>query len=119
MSVVMTVNLQRAARGQDIIDAVKRCFNGSPGEYYEEKDHVDEQVLFTIGRNSKHPYKDAVISVGGDAHQETKIDPDGLYDKVAIVHHEWPGMKYAVGYSDDSIVSAAKEFRDSLQVELS
>jgi hypothetical protein len=58
-----------------------------------------------------------VISVG-EGFSDTRINPNSNYDKIAVTYHEWPGFKYAVGFGDESIVKAMKDFRDKLQTQL-
>ena len=113
MKVKLRIKLPQAVTGQAIANAVKQV-----ADNYEQSISVvtDDGISYLIGQNSEYPYKDAVIGVGPEATPEVIMN--GTYDEVYVLSWEFGGMKYAVGYTDDSIIEAVRDFRDKVQALL-
>lgn len=97
--------------GQQIVDAVRSLAGNG---FVEKKSVVEDLVVLTIGRSSDYPYEDVIILVDGS----TKLELSAQYTQVSVVATEWPGSKYAVGYSDDSVINSVRKFRDQLEKKL-
>lgn len=114
MKAKFRIQLKGKVTGQAIADAVRQVVSD---EYAQEMSVVtDDGTSYLVGRNSSYPYKDAVIGVGSNATPEVVMSM--TYDEVYVLSWEFGGMKFAIGYNDDSIVNATRELRDSVQALL-
>lgn len=76
----------------------------------------DEGVHYEIGVNSEYPYRDLVIAGGEPTEQALMLGQ--TYSRIFVVRKEHGGMKYAIGYTDQTVIEAMTEFRDMLLHEL-
>lgn len=111
MDVRMSLRMTRPVTGQQIIDALSKI----AGRSFVDEPHVlDDKITHTIGRSSEDEAEDAIIQLK-DGNQ---VDPDKSYDYLEVVHHPWPGAKYAIYVRLERVVAAMKDLRDQLASEL-
>ena len=79
-----------------------------------ERRYDDGDVL-VLGQTSRYPFQQLIITTpdGGP------LRHDATYSEVKVASHKWPGPVYLVGYGDEQVIAAVKEFTAALQAKLS
>lgn len=115
VEVTMTINYPEGVTGERLIEVVQTLAGRG---YRQSLKAVNEQRFYSIGRSSNHPAEDVLIKVLDNTEINPYIDPAATYHYIMVVYHEWPGEKYAVGYTDEAVIRKVRQFRDELQTAL-
>jgi hypothetical protein len=110
--VVKTITLSQPVYGQQIINAMIKL--AGKGYAYAER-IVDDKKQLLVGRSTEDPTGDLVISVDPVDYKPAYINLDAEYNFVAVVYHEWPGMKWAIIVYASDVEKEIEDFRNKLR----
>jgi hypothetical protein len=96
--------------GQQLIDAVTAIAK----HLVSERDYINGNDVHALGQTSSYPYRHIIVR----PENEPYVDPTRTYSNVVVSEHNWGGSTYAVGYTQDSVIEAVKEFVEKLRTEL-
>lgn len=121
-SVVYTIELPEPATGSALIEAAKRLIEAQGHQPMLE---IHARVIdgkrsdtIELGRYCDHPAGDLRLEVPDGDGWKAVIVPEASYAKLRVVNWGYAGMKLAVGFGDEAVITSVERFRNELAAAL-
>jgi hypothetical protein len=111
-----TVNMSSPRTGQAIMDTMREMAEG-PGLSYRVQANKDKPGRFRVGFSSLRPYNHVAI-LTGDNLDKMEVQPEAIYEKVAVGRAEWEGVVLAVGFRKEDVEKAVNKIVADLESRL-